>query len=96
MHDILSISGQGTDTGIFVPGNLLRLVAQLGLDVPAFDGCLDDPAVAAAVRDETAQGRRRGMTAGPAIVVSPGGTETARFSGPLDSAKVLAAIDAAK
>jgi protein-disulfide isomerase len=95
VHDILAISGQGADMGIYIPRNLLRLVAQLGLDVPAFNACLDDPAVAAAVRDESARGAADGMTAGPVIVVTRDGTETARFSGPLDTAKVLAAIDAA-
>jgi protein-disulfide isomerase len=94
--DILSVSAQGKDAGIYTPENLLRLASQLGLDVAAFYTCLADPAVAQAVRDETAAGRAEGLTEGPAIVISAGGKETARFSGALDAAKVLAAIDAAK
>jgi protein-disulfide isomerase len=96
VHDILSVSAQGKDAGIYTPENLLRLTSQLGLDVAAFDACLADPAVAQAVRDETAAGKASGLTEGPAIVISAGGKETARFSGALDAAKVLAAIDAAK
>ena len=96
IHDILSVSAQGKDAGIYTPENLLRLTSQLGLDVAAFDACLADPAVAQAVRDETAEGKAAGLTEGPAIVVSAGGKETARFAGALDTAKVLAAIDAAK
>ena len=41
-------------------------------------------------------GKAAGLAEGPAIVVSAGGKETARFAGALDAAKVLAAIDAAK
>lgn len=95
VHDILSVSAQGVGAGIYTSDNLLRLIAQLGMDVRAFDACLGDPAVTGAVKDETAQGKADGMTAGPVIVVSAGGTETDRFSGALDIAKVLAAIDAA-
>ena len=96
IHDILSVSAQGKDAGIYTAENLLRLTSQLGLDVAAFDACLADPAVAQAVRDETAAGKAAGLAEGPAIVVSAGGKETARFVGALDAAKVLAAIDAAK
>ena len=95
VSDILSVSAQGADAGIYTPENLLRFIAQLGLDVRAFDTCVSDPAMAKAVTDETATGKADGMTAGPVIVVSAGGTEAARFSGPLDVAKILAAIDAA-
>ena len=95
IHDILSVSAQGKDAGIYTPENLLRLASQLGLDVAVFDACLADPAVAQAVRDETAEGKAAGLTEGPAIVVSAGGNETARFAGALETAKVLAAIDAA-
>jgi protein-disulfide isomerase len=96
MHDILASAARGKDAGIFTPENLLRVVAQLGMDVRAFDACLSDPATVQAVKDETAEGQAAGLTAAPVIIVSSGGTETARFSGPPDAAKVLAAIDAAK
>ncbi len=95
VSDVLSVSAQGAGAGIYTPDNLLRFVAQLGLDVRAFDRCLSDASVAQAVKDDTAAGKAAGMTAGPVVVVSSGGTETDRFTGPLDTAKVLAAIDAA-
>jgi protein-disulfide isomerase len=94
--DVLSVSAQGKDAGIYTPENLLRLASQLGLDVAAFNACLSDPSIAQAVRDETAAGKAAGLAEGPAIVISAGGKETARFSGTLDAAKVLAAVDAAK
>ncbi len=96
IHDILSVSARGKDAGIYIPENLLRLTSQLGLDVAAFDACLADPAVAQAVRDETAEGTAASLAEGPAIVISSGGKETARFAGALDTAEVLAAIDATK
>jgi protein-disulfide isomerase len=96
VHDVLSTAGQGAGAGIFVTDNLLRLASQLGLDVKAFDACLADPATAAAVRDETAKGKSLGLSAGPTVVVSAGGREAARFSGTLDTVKVLAAVDAAR
>jgi protein-disulfide isomerase len=96
VSDILSGPAQGPDAGIFVPDNLLRLGAQLGLDIRALDGCLGDGTVAQAVRDETAAGEALGLTAGPAIIVSAGGAEVARFSGTLDATAVLAAIDKAR
>jgi protein-disulfide isomerase len=95
VSDILSVSAQGAGAGIYTPENLLRFVAQLGLDVRAFDACLADASVAKAVTDETAAGKADGMTAGPVVVVSAGGVEKGRFKGPLEAAKVFAAIDAA-
>ncbi len=95
VHDILSVSAQGPDAGIYTVDNILRLATQLGLDIKAFDTCLGDAAVAQAVVDETAAGQAMGLSAGPSIVVSAGGKEVARFSGALDAVKVMAAIDGA-
>ena len=92
---LASVSAQGPVSGVFIPDNLLRLGAQLGLDIRALDACLGDGAVAQAVRDETASGQALGLEQGPAIIVSAGGKEVARFSGTLDSAAVMAAIDKA-
>ncbi len=94
-RDVLAVSAQGADAGIYTPQNLLRFIAQLGLDVRAFDACLSDASVARAVQDETAAGKGDGMAAGPVVIVSAGGSETDRFAGPLDSAAILTAIDAA-
>lgn len=96
VHDVLSVSAQGDGQGIFVNRNLLRLGARLGLDIPAFDTCLADPSVAAAVTTETGAGTALGLKAGPAVIVRVGDREVARFTGTLDMKKVLAAIDAAK
>jgi protein-disulfide isomerase len=95
VHDVLSSSARGTGSGIYTPQNLLQLAAQLGLDVQAFNACLDDAAVAAAVESDTAEGKAAGLADAPAIIVSTAGKETDRFSGTIDAAKVLAAIDAA-
>ena len=95
VHDILSVSAQGADAGIYTLDNILRLATQLGLDVKAFDACLGDASMAQAVNDETTAGQAAGLTAGPSIVVSVGGKDVARFSGALDVAEVLAAIDGA-
>ena len=96
VHDILAISAQGADAGIYTLANLLRLSSQLGLEVKALDACLGDPAVEAAVKAETAEGTAMDLTAGPSIVIRVGDREVGRFSGALDSKAVLAAIDAAK
>ncbi len=93
VNDILSVSAQGADAGIYTADNIVRLASQLGLDVKAMDACLVDTALARAVTDETATGQTIGLEAGPSIVVLKGGKEVARFSGVLDVAKVLAAID---
>jgi protein-disulfide isomerase len=94
-HDVLAVSAQGSGAGIYTPRNILRFGARLGLDVQALSACLDDPAVAADVRADTAAGTAEGLTAGPAVVVKRGDVELARFTGTLDAAKILAAIDAA-
>ena len=93
--DVLAVSGQGAGTGLYTPATILRFVARMGMDVRSIDTCLADPSVAAAVRAETAAGVAAGLTAGPAIVVLRGGKEASRFTGAIDVAKVLAAIDAA-
>ena len=95
VHEILAGAARGADSGIFTPANLLQLGAQLGLDVRAFNACLDDATVAADVRAETAEGQGAGLGEAPAVIVSAGGTERERFSGTVDAAKVLAAIEAA-
>jgi protein-disulfide isomerase len=96
VSDILAVSGNGAQQGIFTTENLLRLGARLGLDVRALDTCLADPAIADAVTSETAAGTALGLKVAPSVVVKVGDREVARFSGALDAAKVLAAIDAAK
>jgi protein-disulfide isomerase len=96
VHDALALSARGAGSGIYTETSLLRFAARLGLDIRAFSTCLDDPVVAADVRAETAEGTTAGLTGSPAVVVRKGGTEVARFTGSLDVAEVVAAIDAAR
>jgi protein-disulfide isomerase len=96
VHDILSVNAQGAGSGIYTPSNLLRFASGLGLDIKALSACFDDPTVTAEVKTETAQGTSLGLTAGPSVVIHAGDREVGRFSGALDTAAVLAAIDAAK
>ena len=96
VHDVLAVSAQGAGQGIYVPANLLRLGSRLGLDVRAFDACLARADVAAAVREETAQGTAAGLTAGPSIIVRSGDRQVATFDGDLAVQKMLKAIDAAR
>lgn len=94
-HDVLAVSGRGAGSGLYTPDSILRFGSRLGLDVKAFGACLDDPVVAADVRAETATGKAAGLTAGPAVVIVSGGAVVARFTGTLDAAKILAAVDGA-
>jgi protein-disulfide isomerase len=95
-HDILAYNSQGAGSGMWVMDTLLRVAAQLGLSIRQLDTCLSDPAVAQAVKDETATGTAQGLKGGPTILVLKGGQEIGRFAGTIDPTKVLAAIDGAK
>ena len=96
VHDVLEVSAQGAGAGIFTRDNLLRLGSKLGLEVKVAAACLDDPATAAAVRAETADGQAAGITAGPTLIVRKGSDEIGRFTAPVDATAVLAAIDGAR
>jgi protein-disulfide isomerase len=96
VNDILAMSAQGAGAGIYTPVNLLRLSVELGLEVSRLDACMADPAVAAQVKAETAEGTALGLAAGPTVVIRVGDREVGRFDGALDVKAVLAAIDAAK
>jgi protein-disulfide isomerase len=74
-HDLLFASQQGENKGTFKRENLVTLAGIAALDATVFTACLDDPAVAKAVADETAQGRALGIESTPTLRVSgPGGT----------------------
>jgi protein-disulfide isomerase len=76
-HDLLFASQQGENQGTFKRENLVTLAGLAALDATAFTACLDDPAVARAVADETAAGRALGIESTPTMRVSgPGGTKT--------------------
>jgi protein-disulfide isomerase len=76
-HDLLFASQQGENQGAFKRENLVTLAGIAALDATAFAACLDDPAIAKAVADETARGRALGVESTPTLRVSgPGGTRT--------------------
>ncbi len=74
-HDALYTFQQGENQGRFARANLLQVATIAGVpDAAAFTACLDDPAVAKAVADETAEGRAIGISATPVARLSgPGG-----------------------
>jgi protein-disulfide isomerase len=93
LHDVLAVNARGAGSGIYTADAMLGVAVNLGRDIKAFDACLADPSTAAAVDDETADGKALGLDAGPAVLVRKGDQEIARFTGPIDQAAVLAAID---
>jgi protein-disulfide isomerase len=97
-HDLLFFWQQGENKGTFKRANLVTLAGIAALDATAFTACLDDPAVAKAVADETAQGRALGIESTPTLRVSgPGGTRilTGFSSGWSTISDALAAASAA-
>jgi len=75
-HDLLFASQQGENQGTFARANLVTLAGIAALDATPFTACLDDPAVAKEVADETAQGRAVGIASTPTLRVrGPGGTK---------------------
>ena len=74
-HDLLFASQQGENQGTFSRANLVTLAGIASLDAAAFTACLDDPAVAKAVSDETAEGRALGIASTPTLrITGPAGT----------------------
>jgi protein-disulfide isomerase len=74
-HDALYTFQQGENEGRFARENLVQLAAVAGVpSQDAFTACLDDPAVAKAVEDETTAGRNVGVTSTPTLRLrGPGG-----------------------
>lgn len=67
-HDALYTFQQGENQGRFVRDNLVQIAAIAGVpDKAAFEACLDDPAVARAVADETLAGRDVGISSTPTL-----------------------------
>jgi len=74
-HDTLYTFQQGENEGRFARANLVAVAGIAGVPDPdAFTACLDDPAVAQAVEDETAAGRAVGVASTPTLRMrGPGG-----------------------
>ena len=74
-HDALYTFQQGENQGRFARANLVQVAEIAGVpSKDAFTACLDDPAVAKAVEDETTAGRNVGVTSTPTLRLrGPGG-----------------------
>ena len=74
-HDALYTFQQGENQGRYARENLVQLAEIAGVpSQDAFTACLDDPAVAQAVADETAAGRNVGIASTPTLRLrGPGG-----------------------
>ena len=74
-HDALYTFQQGENQGRFVRENLIQIATIAGVpDVEAFGACLDDPAIARAVAEETTTGRNAGIGSTPTLrLLGPGG-----------------------
>jgi protein-disulfide isomerase len=74
-HDALYTFQQGENEGRYARANLVQLAEIAGVpSQDAFTACLDDPAMAQAVADETTAGRNVGVTSTPTVRMrGPGG-----------------------
>jgi protein-disulfide isomerase len=89
-HDMLFASQQGENQGAFAPERIMSLAAYAGLDPDAFAACMSDPAVRAAVADETLLGRGFGVESTPTLrIVGPAATKVVK------GLSTLAVVDAA-
>lgn len=69
-HDLLFQSQNGENRGAFAKPNLKRFAAQLGLDMPKFNACLDGDKYLAKVRAETAAAQKLGFTGTPSFTIN--------------------------
>ena len=69
-HDKLFTSFTGQNQGTFSKANLKRFAAELGLNIEAFNACLDTDKYEKQVRDEMAEGNQRGVKAIPTFFVN--------------------------
>lgn len=89
-HDTLYANQHGENQGAFSDERLRSVANKLGLDMPAFNACLDDAATASTVAASTAAGREQGVNATPWLTVN--GTRVENWQ---DWAALSSAIDAA-
>lgn len=69
-HDKLFSSQAGENRGAFSKSNLKRFAAELGLGTQAFNQCLDSGRYADEVKEDTAEGKRRGVQGTPTFFVN--------------------------
>jgi protein-disulfide isomerase len=60
----------GENVGAFALNHLKRLAQQVALDTTSFSACLDSGRYAAAVQQDTQEGRSRGVEATPTFFVN--------------------------
>lgn len=89
-HDTLYANQHGENQGAFSDERLRAAAEKLGLDMTAFNACLDDGATAEAVAASTAAGRDQGVNATPWLLIN--GTRVENWQ---DWGALAAAIDAA-
>ncbi len=71
-HDLLFASQNGENQGTFSDALMTQMARYLQLDVPAFDTCVKDPSVAAAVEQSRAEGEALGIQGTPSLrIVGP-------------------------
>jgi protein-disulfide isomerase len=68
-HDALFAHTAGRAKGVFSKPNLKAYAAELGLDRPAFDNCVDSGRYENLVRAQTDLGRQRGVTSTPTLII---------------------------
>jgi protein-disulfide isomerase len=68
-HDRLFEAQPNRKSGAFAPDQLKRYGAEVGLDSPAFDACVNSGRHLDRVRAETERGRAKGVKATPTIFV---------------------------
>lgn len=68
-HDLLFYNQHGENQGAFSRDRLARMAVLLGMDEMTFRASLDDPALIAAVQEETALGQSRGITSTPTLSI---------------------------
>lgn len=68
--DYLFTHQAGENVGAFAVGNLKQFAFQVGLDSKAFNACFDGGKYAGRVKDDTSEGKRRGVRATPTFFVN--------------------------
>ena len=69
-HDWLFANQEGENVGSFTKERLRAIAEQVGLDLPAYEACVNDGAQQAAVRQETDAAIASGITATPTLVLN--------------------------
>jgi protein-disulfide isomerase len=69
-HDALYQRTAGRGRGVFTKDNLKRYAGEVGLAGQSFNACVDGGRYAAAVKSETEEGKRKGVSSTPTLFVN--------------------------